>query len=464
MKLGKIIFSSLLLLVSIVVFNGCQIQSNVVKAANAYITLDINPSIEIITDEEGLVAQVNALNEDAQVLLVDTDFTKKTIEETVEEIINLATELGYIDITAENAIVVTTLAENDNITNKLEEKINDIIRKVTKKQEIKMDIINARHEAKQEMKDLAASLNVSIGKLKLIQVAVELDPSLTLEQAATMPVKDLNKIVKDVRNEMKDIIKDKEKASFIELKTRMYYSIQLSKVQFVYNSILEASDDIFTEILEGTTVTVEELKTTFKNYYDELVALEDTYNEEEIEGAINEDAEVLGLLAQKAELEANLAALVKPEMGKGKSNGKENSEYRKQFNEIRRNIKTIEAELNEKVKELMITLTSNEKIQYRMLIEDNKILINIDYRNEFHKVMEKYQAIFLEVGIDLEGLEALFIANIKDKIDQVKDKFQDQIDGIRENAKNKKDELKDQLKKNNQEFKNIWKIIKNNHR
>lgn len=94
MKNIKIIFSFILLLVLSLSIYGCKDDSGE-KFSNAYITIDINPSIEIITNDEGLVEQVNPLNYDAEILLSESDFTGKTVEEVVETIINLALEAGY---------------------------------------------------------------------------------------------------------------------------------------------------------------------------------------------------------------------------------------------------------------------------------------------------------------------------------------------------------------------------------
>jgi MoaA/NifB/PqqE/SkfB family radical SAM enzyme len=123
----KTIFGILLMFVLFVGLYGCASTEKGYKVDNAYVTLDINPSVEIITGENGLVVEVNALNDDAQVLLVDTNFTGKTVDETVEAIVALAKELGYLDVNEENAIVVTAEAENANDTEELENKINERI-------------------------------------------------------------------------------------------------------------------------------------------------------------------------------------------------------------------------------------------------------------------------------------------------------------------------------------------------
>lgn len=64
--------------------------------APTYMSIDINPSFGIEVDEDGVVVSVEALNEDAVIVLLDTDLVGKTIEEVFTTILSLAEELGYL--------------------------------------------------------------------------------------------------------------------------------------------------------------------------------------------------------------------------------------------------------------------------------------------------------------------------------------------------------------------------------
>src|SRR5690554_6681086 len=134
----------IIVLVLTLVFVGCNNTNknyNLENLSNAYITLDINPSIEIITNEEGLVEQVNGLNDDGIKLLVDTDFTNQSVEFVVEEILELAIEFGYIDFNLENAILITTSAETEEETEELEVNLSKKVQDFIDARKIKMDIL-----------------------------------------------------------------------------------------------------------------------------------------------------------------------------------------------------------------------------------------------------------------------------------------------------------------------------------
>lgn len=64
--------------------------------APTYMSIDINPSFGIEVEEDGVVVSVEALNEDAVIVLLDTDLVGKTVEEVFTTIVSLAEELGYL--------------------------------------------------------------------------------------------------------------------------------------------------------------------------------------------------------------------------------------------------------------------------------------------------------------------------------------------------------------------------------
>ncbi len=96
--------------------------------AVAFVTVDINPSIEITLDENGVVASVYGANEDGQILLYGEveALLGMSYEDAVAYITNLAIELGYLDSetgTINTSVVADDLALAEDIQAKLGEKI-----------------------------------------------------------------------------------------------------------------------------------------------------------------------------------------------------------------------------------------------------------------------------------------------------------------------------------------------------
>ena len=66
-------------------------------SATSFVSLDVNPEIELTLDENDVVLSVHGANEDARVLLLgEVDLKGKTLDEAVVIITELAVELGYL--------------------------------------------------------------------------------------------------------------------------------------------------------------------------------------------------------------------------------------------------------------------------------------------------------------------------------------------------------------------------------
>lgn len=68
-----------------------------IKAENytSYITISINPSFSILTDEKGTVSNVVADNYDGEIVLSDLTFTNENYKTVIEKIINSCKKSGY---------------------------------------------------------------------------------------------------------------------------------------------------------------------------------------------------------------------------------------------------------------------------------------------------------------------------------------------------------------------------------
>ena len=84
---------------------ACNSDNTEAEAAS-FVSLDINPSIELTLDKNNKVLSVYGGNEDGQVLLYkEEDFIGVDVETAVEKITSLAVKYGYLD---ENNKVVET--------------------------------------------------------------------------------------------------------------------------------------------------------------------------------------------------------------------------------------------------------------------------------------------------------------------------------------------------------------------
>ncbi len=109
--------------------------------AVAFVTIDINPSIEITLDDKGVVVSVYGANEDGQILLygeADT-LVGMSYEDAVACITDLAVEFGYLD--AETGTVNTSVIADDlAFAEEIRAKLGDRIKAAATENGITIDI------------------------------------------------------------------------------------------------------------------------------------------------------------------------------------------------------------------------------------------------------------------------------------------------------------------------------------
>lgn len=103
-------------------------DKNTAGDAVAFVTVDINPSIEITLDDKGVVATVYGANEDAQILLYGEaeNLVGMSYEDAIDYITNLAVELGYLDAetgTVNTSVIADDLAFAEEVQAKLADRI-----------------------------------------------------------------------------------------------------------------------------------------------------------------------------------------------------------------------------------------------------------------------------------------------------------------------------------------------------
>ncbi len=196
MKAIKI--SSIIMVVFIGMITFASYKNDV--NANGRVVVDINPSVELITNHKDVIIDVNALNEDGEVLIAQHDFIGMDVEEAVEVVVYLAIDLGYLDVDSAvnnpDLVKITTSHFNTRIANKLRVKIYHRLDQYLLNQGV-WDIILS-DEDMENLPIEAEALSISSGKLRLIKSIQTVDSSFDEEEGARMSVKGLIEIIREV--------------------------------------------------------------------------------------------------------------------------------------------------------------------------------------------------------------------------------------------------------------------------
>lgn len=157
-----------------------------------YITVDINPSIEIQADEKGKVISYRPLNVDAALLLEDHVFENVQVNEMIESIIELAEEDGYLSEENQNQVHISAYHENAQ----KEEKIN---RDISTYFRYRSDVIVKEITA--SIREKAKTYRVSPKKMELIESILQKNPEADLKEMKKKSIPELNQILRDYSEE-----------------------------------------------------------------------------------------------------------------------------------------------------------------------------------------------------------------------------------------------------------------------
>lgn len=187
---------------------GQQQQEEVIKES-AFVTIDINPSIELVMNEDRIVTSVGAANADAEVLLwqEEQNIVGQDIEAAVARITALAVEMGYL--TEENAdISVTVTTKGGKTEQALLTAIDETIAGAVKdtgievKVEEAVDLVLSRELARVKEENVGKpgyDDTLTLSRYRLIKSALKADRELTMDVAVQMTNEKLTAVVDAVQ-------------------------------------------------------------------------------------------------------------------------------------------------------------------------------------------------------------------------------------------------------------------------
>jgi len=300
-KIIATIMAALLLVTVGATVTACQTADDVAYGMNySYVSVSINPKVDFVVDENGLVVDVIPMNEDAEILLAGKidQFIGLTPEAAVELFTQMAVDAGYIDIEAELSEVDVEVAsdEGDEIANQIAEKIRTRVNNYFANNGIfgRVNIGNMEEYLEQiEAYGLDADA-LSLAQIKAIVTAMTLKPDLDPRELADMTVGDIIKLIHEETGDTKLKLQNSE---FKEAKLALY-NLKYGEITVLREQIREMEQQMLT-MQDGETKTameaeLETLRTQLRErveaYQAEVAALREQYKQQ-AQTAYSEKAE-----------------------------------------------------------------------------------------------------------------------------------------------------------------------------
>lgn len=177
----------------------------------SYVSVDINPSMAMSLNRFERVLSVEPLTEDAVSFIENTKNLKnREIDEALSEIIESASEKGYIDEATENQIMLVVSAKNPKQEEELAGKVNAVAARELSKLNGNSEVTVAKTSV--EKYKTALDKKVSPGREILENKLKEIYPGIKDEELKDMTVKDVAKRIKEAKKAVKALEKDNKAA------------------------------------------------------------------------------------------------------------------------------------------------------------------------------------------------------------------------------------------------------------
>ncbi len=162
-------------------------------AIASVITLDVNPSLNIVMDTSDKVIEVQPLNEDARTVIGDMDFAGANLDVTVNALIGSMLVNGYLD-DIRNSILVSVENGDAAKAASLQAEVSALISSAVGDGGFEAAVLTQTVTATSESAAVAEQYGISEGKAELILKVVAADPTLTVESLAPLSVNDISLI------------------------------------------------------------------------------------------------------------------------------------------------------------------------------------------------------------------------------------------------------------------------------
>lgn len=258
---------------------GCSIskKNDVEPVEMTRMTVDINPSIELMVDADNKVVSATALNDDGSIILAGEALVGKTSDEAVKAVVSIATDTGYIvkgEVEASENTVKISVSGDTAYAEKLVKDATDKVNKFFEDNDIKGAVEKVEALNLQALRALA--LNNSI---------------YTEEELKEMSEEELLKVISIGRIETAELLSEEMREAYFKAKA---YEISF------------AEKEITGEIISSLNVLYQASYTAYKTalnvYHEAIVAVENT----RYDMLISPDSDYQKLLTQLRESKAEI--------------------------------------------------------------------------------------------------------------------------------------------------------------
>ena len=181
----------------ILVLGAGALLANVYRlnyAVSSTVSLDVNPSIQIMVNEKERVLDVKALNKDGGIVIGDMDFRGSDIEVTMNALLGSMLRKGYLNELA-NSILISVDNDDPAKGEKLQERLTEKVNELLESDGFFGAVLGQTITEDDSLRQLADQYGITAGKAQLIQQILNGTTGHTFEELAPLSINELNLIL-----------------------------------------------------------------------------------------------------------------------------------------------------------------------------------------------------------------------------------------------------------------------------
>ena len=260
------------------------------KEAKSMVTIDTNPSIELVVDEKDKVVSVRGANDDGKLVLYGEKVVGKDVEKAVEIIIQAEIDTGYIVANAQIGANQFSLTVSSDTTVESSELINSIQNKVK-------EVCENNHIA------IALEESKALARSELEKLALELDPTLTEERVKEMETSQLLAVVKLYQLETVELYNAKLEELYTDVKEFKFDYMSQESTLEAMKTVDGAIANLAITAYESAVNLLKSAQESVETARYNLLVKEDSLYQQQVAAVKNKKQEVLALKNEVAKLE-----------------------------------------------------------------------------------------------------------------------------------------------------------------
>lgn len=171
------------------------------------ITIDVNPSVEIITGKTDRVKDVKPLNEDGKTIIDGMDFKDTDMDVVVNALIGSMAQKGYLTEVKNENVLVSVQNDDAEKAEKIRQQVVGNVRKALSDNNVSATVFNQVVTDDKSAEDLAKQYGISYGKAVFISQLLTIAPDLDAKTLSEMTISEIAALVESKNIDISKIIR-----------------------------------------------------------------------------------------------------------------------------------------------------------------------------------------------------------------------------------------------------------------